>query len=92
MVTDNPPDSDENKKKHTKAETSKLREENLASLLAALDIVFKSWSKTLDAKEIDRRAWSWYLKVRPEVADGIAGWGGKGAVRLADIIDLKRTV
>jgi hypothetical protein len=28
--------------------------------------------------------------VRPEVESGVAGWGGKGKVKLVDILNLRR--
>lgn len=65
------------------------KEKNLGLLLGALEILYESWA-TLDRRELDRRAWSWYVKVRPEVEHGPSGWGGKGAVPLSAILDLKR--
>jgi len=87
---DTAPAPEENKKKAAKLGRAAQLERNLASLLCAIDVVCKSWVETLDAGELDKRAWSWYLKVRPEVEGGAAGWGGKGNVKLADILDLKR--
>lgn len=66
------------------------KEKNLGILLRTLDIVFSSWADTLDKAELDRRAWSWYVRIRPEVQNGIAGWGGKGTVTMEDILKLKR--
>lgn len=66
------------------------KERNLGILLRTLDIVFSSWADTLDKAELDRRAWAWYVRVRPEVQNGVAGWGGKGAVKMEDILKLKR--
>ena len=92
---DSPPDTTtgpESKRKSKSAAAKQAeKEENLGKLLGALDLVFKSWAGTLDAKELDRKAWSWYIRVRPDVADGVAGWGGKGVVKLADILALRRT-
>jgi hypothetical protein len=62
----------------------------LGLLLQALDILFSSWASILTAEELDRRAWSWYVRVRPEIQAGVAGWGEKGALKLADIMALKR--
>lgn len=66
------------------------REENLGSLLSALDLLFASWAQVLSKDELDRRAWSWYVHVRPEVQNGVAGWGGKGEVKLSEILALRR--
>ena len=66
------------------------REENLGLLLHALDLLFTSWAHVLDKDELDRRAWSWYVHVRPEVQNGVAGWGGKGEVKLSEILGLRR--
>lgn len=66
------------------------KERNLGLLLGSLELLFESWVGALDAKELDRRAWSWYVRVRPEVESGVAGWGGKGSIALADILKLRR--
>ncbi|KAL8870425.1 MAG: hypothetical protein Q9174_003532 [Haloplaca sp. 1 TL-2023] len=66
------------------------KEQNLAVLLHALDIVFGSWIHAIGPEELDRRAWGWYVRVRPEVEDGPRGWGGKGEVRLGNVLDLRR--
>lgn len=91
---DSPPDPnpEADSKKKSKSATTKQaeKEENLGKLLGALNLVYKSWAGTLDSKELDRRAWSWYIRVRPDVPDGVAGWGGKAPVKLADILALRR--
>ena len=66
------------------------KERNLALLLEALDRLYSSWAHILSKAELDRRAWSWYVHVRPEVQNGVAGWGGKGEVKLSDILNLRR--
>lgn len=66
------------------------KERNLGTLLAALDMLCQSWEGTLSSEDLDKRAWSWYCAVRPEVKAGAAGWGGKGDVKLADILKLRR--
>lgn len=77
-----------------KAKTQKAleaeREENLGLLLGALRIVFDSWADHLGVAELDRRAWGWYIAVRPDVEGGTAGWGAKGKVRLSDVLKLRR--
>ncbi|CZS89784.1 related to impact protein [Rhynchosporium graminicola] len=82
----------EAKKKKTKsgAELDREREENLGLLLGALDLLFKSWEGHVSKEELDRRAWGWYVNVRPDVAGGVAGWGGKGEVKLSRILGLRR--
>lgn len=49
------------------------KERNLGRLLKALDLVYQSWTPTLTPDELDKRTWNWYVKVRPDVADGAAG-------------------
>ncbi|KAL4754072.1 hypothetical protein BDW72DRAFT_190491 [Aspergillus terricola var. indicus] len=66
------------------------REACLGHLLRSIDLVCQSWASTLSAEDLDRRAWAWYIRVRPSVQSGIEGWGEKGAVRLSDILALKR--
>ena len=77
------------KKKPTSKEIVAKKEQAAATLLQALDLLFSSWAH-LRNDELDRRAWSWYLHVRPDIAQGQAGWGQKGQVRLADILKLRR--
>lgn len=77
-------------KKPTAAAQRTERERNLACLLRALDLVIASWAHVLSQDELDRRAWSWYVAVRPDVKDGVAGWGGKGEVSLEKIVGLRR--
>lgn len=64
--------------------------ENLGLLLGALRLLFDSWADHLTAGELDRRAWSWYVAVRPEVDHGPSGWGAKGRLKLQDILNLRR--
>ncbi|KAK4109786.1 hypothetical protein N656DRAFT_782646 [Canariomyces notabilis] len=78
------------KKLSTQKAMAAEKEENLGLLLGALRIVFDSWADHLGVAELDRRAWSWYIAVRPDVESGQAGWGAKGLVRLSDILNLRR--
>ncbi|EHL03157.1 putative protein IMPACT [Glarea lozoyensis 74030] len=71
-------------KKKTVAQINGEKEENLGLLLGALEMLFVSW-RGLGREELERRAWGWYVAVRPEVEGGVAGWGGKGDVRLNKI-------
>ncbi|KAI1074802.1 hypothetical protein F5B20DRAFT_427137 [Whalleya microplaca] len=66
------------------------REENVARLLGAIRLVCDSWADHLSPAELDRRAWNWYVAVRPEVESGPSGWGAKGHLNLADILGLRR--
>ena len=77
-------------KKSTAAARVAVKEQNLGKLLHALDIVYESWSKVIGPDDLDKRTWSWYVKVRPAVENGVAGWGGKNQVKLADILALRR--
>jgi hypothetical protein len=83
-------DKAETKKKKPSAEIAAEREANLGHLIKALDLLFQSWSVVLTSDELDKRAWSWYVKVRPQVESGRAGWGAKGQVRVKDILELRR--
>jgi hypothetical protein len=69
----------------TKAAEEREKERNLALLLATLDLLFASWEGHVTRLELDSRAWSWYVAVRPDT-----DWGGKGDVKLADILNLRR--
>lgn len=62
----------------------------LSQLLQCIDLVCRSWASALSVDELDRRAWAWYVRVRPSVQSGIGGWGEKGAVELSEILALKR--
>lgn len=75
----------------SKANTAKGQEneESVACLLSVIDSVCQSWATNLTKEELDRRAWAWYLKVRPDVQSGVQGWGQKGQVKLSDILALR---
>jgi hypothetical protein len=77
-------------KKKSPATLKAEKERNLALLLQALDLLYSSWAHVLGREELDRRAWAWYVAVRPDVEHGVAGWGGKGEVKLTQILDLRR--
>ncbi|KAI0969552.1 hypothetical protein F4678DRAFT_473766 [Xylaria arbuscula] len=66
------------------------KEENVARLLGAIRLLYESWAGQLSANELDRRAWNWYVAVRPEVESGPSGWGAKGQLKLSDILALRR--
>lgn len=87
---DSPPLSETSVKKPTAAAKAAEKERNLGRLLRALDMLYDSWATTLSPEELDKRTWSWYVKVRPEVLHGAAGWGGKNEVRIGDILALRR--
>ncbi|KAI9798158.1 MAG: hypothetical protein M1833_004907 [Piccolia ochrophora] len=78
-------------KKLSAAASAREKEVNLGLLLRALDLLYNSWAQVLDREELDRRAWHWYVRVRPEVEAGVAGWGAKGKLQLSDILSLRRT-
>ncbi|KAH1548174.1 hypothetical protein KXV92_000241 [Aspergillus fumigatus] len=48
------------------------KETCLGFLLQAIDLVCQSWASTLSKEELDRRAWAWYLRVRPDVRTAAA--------------------
>ena len=78
------------KKKKSVAALKDDKEKNLAMLLRALELLYESWAHVLARDELDRRAWAWYVAVRPDVEHGVAGWGGKGEVKLEQILNLRR--
>ena len=78
--------------------SAKGKEEALGMVLQALDTLFSSWTtaasvppSTMTLSELDKKAWSWYVHVRPDVAQGQAGWGQKGVVNLGDILKFRKT-
>ena len=77
-------------KKKSAAMLKAEKEQNLGLILQALDLVFRSWVGVLSREELDKRVWAWYVAVRPEVENGVAGWGGKGEVRLSQMLNLRR--
>ncbi|ESZ94021.1 hypothetical protein SBOR_5599 [Sclerotinia borealis F-4128] len=80
------------KKKKTAKVVAEEKEENLGLLMGALDLLLESWVDHIGKDELDRRAWGWYVQVRPEVEGGVAGWGGKGVVKLSEILALRRNL
>lgn len=76
--------------KKTVTAMNEEKQENLGRLLGALRIVFESWKGVLRPDELDKRAWNWYVTVRPDVQSGPSGWGAKGELKLSKILDLKR--
>lgn len=84
-------ESSSGQKKLTAAQVLAKKEEAAAMLLKTIDMLFESWTTTLGKEDLDRKAWSWYLQVRPDVAQGQAGWGQRGHVKLEDILNLRRT-
>ena len=77
-------------KKPSAASIAKDKEQNLAKLLQAIDLLYASWAQVLSCDELDKRSWAWYVAARPEVKNGVAGWGGKGQVSLHEILGLRR--
>lgn len=71
----------------------KQRRENAsATLLQCIDYICQSWSDAVSPGELDLKAVSWYMRVRPPILDGKAGWGQKGRVKLQDILSLAKAV
>jgi hypothetical protein len=79
-------------KKQTAAAMAADKERNLSLVLGALELLYESWLHVLSKEDLDQRAWGWYVRIRPDVPQGAAGWGGKGNVKLSDILDLRRPV
>ena len=76
--------------RRTQKDIDREKEDNLGLLLGALRLLYDSWADHLSPAELDRRAWSWYVAVRPEVDVGPSGWGAKGPLKLEDILKLRR--
>ncbi|KAK7935517.1 hypothetical protein PG985_001012 [Apiospora marii] len=77
-------------KKKTAKALEEEKGENLGRLLGAIRLVYDSWTGHVSTAELDRRAWGWYIGVRPEVENGPSGWGAKGHLKLANILALRR--
>ncbi|KAJ9610590.1 hypothetical protein H2200_005367 [Cladophialophora chaetospira] len=77
-------------KKTSTQDMAKKRLEAAAMVLKAIDAACQSWASTLSAEDLDQRAQAWYMRVRPDVEQGQAGWGQRGQVRLADILKLRK--
>lgn len=76
-------------KKPTAAAKAAEKERNLGMLLRALELLYEAWTAKLSPAELDNRTWGWYVQVRPDVAQGVAGWGGRNQLKLADILALR---
>lgn len=77
-------------KRLSKQEEKNQQEKNLALVLQALDLLYASWAPVLSAQELDRRTWGWYECVRPEVKQGVEGWGQRGEFQLGKVLGLRR--
>ena len=79
-------------KKKSAAALKAEKEHKLALLLQALNLLYQSSAQMLSREELDRWAWACdrYVAVRPEVEHGVAGWGGKGQVKLKRTMELRR--
>ncbi|RVD89771.1 uncharacterized protein DFL_000764 [Arthrobotrys flagrans] len=69
--------------------TRSVSQDKLPLLLGALHLLYESWVNILDPADLDRKSWNWYCSIRPTVEDGPEGWGGKGPVKLKDILSLR---
>ena len=88
---DTPPsDATTGSKKVSAAARVAEKERNLGRLLRTLELLYESWATVLSPDDLDKRTWGWYVRVRPDVAEGAAGWGGKNTLKLADILTLRR--
>lgn len=63
--------------------------ENLGKVLKCLDLLYNAWAPQLSPADLDSRTWNWYVKVRPDVEHGPAGWGGKNELKLSKILALR---
>ncbi|KAF6795365.1 impact protein [Colletotrichum sojae] len=84
------PQSKDGRFEHGTAMFKDRNSQTLARVLGALRLLYESWAAHLTASEMDQRAWSWYVAVRPEIDPGPSGWGAKGWVQLKKILDLRR--
>lgn len=76
--------------KKSVAALNEEKAENLGRVLGALRVLFESWKGTVGRDELGRRAWGWYVGVRPDVEAGPAGWGAKGKLDLNRVLGLRR--
>ncbi|KAK4547773.1 hypothetical protein LTR36_000731 [Oleoguttula mirabilis] len=89
---DTPPAAaDVGTKKISAAARKAEKERNLGNLLRSIELLYDSWAETLSPEELEKRTWGWYVKVRPDVENGVAGWGGKNEVKLGAILALRRS-
>ncbi|KAI2602281.1 ribosomal protein S5 domain 2-type protein [Hypoxylon sp. NC1633] len=65
-------------------------EQNLARLTGAIRLLYSSWADHLSNAELDRKAWAWYISVRPGFQNGSLEKGVRGPVKLVDILNLRR--
>ncbi|KAF5484463.1 Protein IMPACT-A [Colletotrichum siamense] len=72
-----------------KEESEAELRQNLGKLLGALRLLFESWAPQISPQEMDRRAWQFYVRVRPDVELGPSGWGAKGWLNLNSILQLR---
>ncbi|EMC93047.1 hypothetical protein BAUCODRAFT_76812 [Baudoinia panamericana UAMH 10762] len=77
-------------KKPSAAARVERKASNLGHLLRTIELLYDSWAKVLEPEELEKRTWGWYVKVRPAVEDGVAGWGGKNEIKLSDILALRK--
>lgn len=77
------------KKSTSSKDVMAQKERCLSMLLAAIDLLYRSYFDGL-RNELEELTSSWYSRVRPDVPSGVAGWGGKGVIRLKDILDLRQ--
>ncbi|BFZ59094.1 hypothetical protein YB2330_000096 [Saitoella coloradoensis] len=86
--------------------TRSFPRETLGQLLSVLEVVMESWcpgtsspdhphdasdlKDEQERRDLDRRGYGLYTRIRPNVEYGKAGWGQKGEVRLGDILALRR--
>jgi hypothetical protein len=68
-----------------------FEDDELCLLLGAIEMLLDSWKAEVNLEELDKKAWSWYLQIRPSVPDGLRGWGAKGEMKLSDILALRKT-
>lgn len=72
-------------KKQTGAAMAATKERNLSLVLGALELLYESWTHVLSKDDMNNRAWGWYVRVRPDVAQGAAGWYVKTSCRSFNI-------
>ncbi|KAH0440232.1 impact protein [Colletotrichum camelliae] len=78
------------KSRHSdKEESENELRQNLGKFLGALRLLFESWAPQISPQEMDRRAWQFYVQVRPDVESGPSGWGAKGWLNLSSVLQLR---
>ena len=59
---------------------------SLSHVILALDSTFKAYLRDHTIDELHNSAWMFYLRTRPDISSGVAGWGEKGDLLVSQIL------